>query len=434
MIDTLELFQRLSVALAIGLLIGLERGWQDRGEKEGGRSAGLRTHALGGLLGGTWGLLARGGEAASLAPGGAFALGAAFVAFSVVIAVYRFRETAAEGSFGVTTVVAAMMAFSLGAYAAIGDLDVAAAAGVAVTALLALKRVLHDWLQRLTWIELRSALVLAAMTFVALPVLPNREVAALGGLDPYEIWLMTILIAAISFAGYIAVKLIGHEKGAIVTGIAAGLVSSTAATLTLARRAREQPELAGLFTAGALSSGITMLARVVVVVAVLAPTLVATLLPPLLAGGAVLAAVATLLIRRHAKSAESTGAIDLHNPFDLRTVLVFGAILAAIMLATKLIAGKFGDSGLLALAVISGIGDVDAMTLAMARQAGADVAVALAVQVILTVVAVNTLSKAALAWSAGGRAVGLAMTLASIGAIAAGVATLALVGGLAGNP
>ncbi|MFN3867782.1 MAG: MgtC/SapB family protein [Hyphomicrobiaceae bacterium] len=429
MADTLELFQRLSVALALGLLIGLERGWQERAEREGGRSAGLRTHALGGLLGGIWGLLARGGDAAFLSTGGAIALGTAFVAFSAIVAFYRFRETNFEGTFGVTTVVAAMLAFSLGAYAAVGDLQVAAATGVAVTALLALKRALHEWMQRLTWTELRSALVLLAMTFVALPVLPNRELAELAGLNPHEIWLMTVLIAAISFAGYIAVKLVGHEKGVILTGVAAGFVSSTAVTLTLARRAKEQPELSGLFTAGALAAGATMLARVVVVVALLSPQLARSLVSPLLTAALVLAGWAALSVWHHAQNANASTGIELENPFELGTVLKFGAILALIMLATKLLSGRFGASGLLALAVISGMGDVDAMTLAMARQVGAGVTAPVAAEVILTVVAVNTVSKAALAWSAGGRAAGLPMLTASIMAIIAGAAALSLSGG-----
>lgn len=418
--DTVEIFQRLAVALAIGLLIGLERGWKERDEKEGDRSAGLRTHALSGLLGGIWGLIG-GGEAA-----GMIALGIAFAVFSAVVATYRLREIRAEGSFGATTVVAAMLAFSLGAYATAGDYQAAAAAGVATTALLALKRALHDWLERLTWIELRSALALLAMTFILLPLLPNRSVTQLAGLNPYEIWLMTVLIAAISFAGYVAVKVAGNEKGVVLTGIAAGLVSSTAVTMTLAGRARERPEMASLFTAGALLAGTTMMLRVLAVVALINIEVLRPLLPPLISAAAVSAGAAFLLMRRQRPVGEESQPIALKNPFELSTVLKFGALLAVIMLLTRFASDVAGGQGLLALAAISGLADVDALTLATARQAGGAITTELAVRAILLVVAVNTLAKAALAWSAGGRRPGLPMLLAALLAIAAGAGALAL--------
>ncbi|MGC1861159.1 MAG: MgtC/SapB family protein, partial [Methylocystis sp.] len=148
--DTVELFQRLSVALAIGLLIGLERGWQAREDREGERSAGLRTHALASLLGAVWGAISN-----QTGIGGAVALGIAFFIFSAAIILFRYRETSHDGTFGATTVMAAMLAFALGALAVVGDMQAAIAAGVAATGLLALKSSLHGWMRRLTWPELR---------------------------------------------------------------------------------------------------------------------------------------------------------------------------------------------------------------------------------------------------------------------------------------
>lgn len=419
--ETFELFQRMSAALAIGLLIGLERGWNEREDQEGTRSAGFRTHALAGLLGATWGAFAT-------RPGldGGTMLALAFAAFSAAIILFRYRESGHEGTFGVTSVVAAMLAFALGALAMLGNLQLAIAAGVATAALLALKRAMHDWLRRLTWVELRSGLVLATMTFIMLPVLPNRDVPQLAGLNLYEIWLMTVLIAAISFAGYVAVKVAGNERGVILTGIAAGLVSSTAVTMTLAERARERPELTRLFTAGALLAGTTMMLRVLVVVALLNAALARPLAPPLIAAAAVTAGIALLMMWRQSRQNGDVAPIELSNPFELATVLKFGALLALIMLATKLAAGVAGGQGLLGLAMLSGLADVDAMTLAMTRQAGAGIEMSLAVQVIALVVAVNTLAKAALAWSAGGSGPGLPMLLTGAVAIAAGAAAFAI--------
>ena len=416
--DTFELFQRFSVALAIGLLIGLERGWQER-EDEHDAAAGLRTHAIAGMLGATWGAIAL-----NTGTNGVIALGIAFAAFTAVIATYRLREIRHEGSFGSTTVIAALAAFALGAYAMLGDYQIAAAVGVAITALLSLKRVLQDWLRRLTWIELRSAIVLLAMTFILLPVLPNRRVDELLGLNPYEIWLMTIMIAAISFIGYIAIRIAGEKRGILITGVAGGLVSSTAVTVTLARLAQEHPAQARLATAGALAAGATMMVRVAAVVGVFNQKLLVALLPPLIAAAAVTAIAAYVLVGGHRSSAKTASPIKLNNPFELGTVLKFGALLAAIMILADLAKSTAGTSGLYGLATVSGIADVDAITLTMARQAGSDLSVRVAAEVIAIAVAVNTISKAFIAWITGGRGPGLPMAAVAAAAIGAGAATL----------
>lgn len=415
--DTVDLFQRFSVALAIGLLIGLERGWQER-QDEHDAAAGLRTHAVSGMLGATWGAIAMNAGAS-----GFIALSIAFAAFTAVIATYRLREITQEGTFGSTTVVAAMAAFALGALAMLGDYQIAAAVGVAITALLSLKRVLQEWLRRLTWIELRSAIVLLAMTFILLPVLPNRRVDQLLGLNPYEIWLMTIMIAAISFAGYIAVRIAGEKRGILITGVAAGLVSSTAVTVTLARLAHDNPEHKHLATAGALAAGATMMARVAAVVAIFNHTLVIALLPPLVAAAVVTTAAAYVMVGRHRDRPETSGSVQLQNPFELGTVLKFGALLAGIMVLADFAKSTAGNSGLYGLAAVSGIADVDAITLTMSRQAGSEVVIQVAAAVIAIAVAVNTFSKSVIAWITGGRDIGVPMTIVALLAIAAGAAT-----------
>ncbi|MEZ5853752.1 MAG: MgtC/SapB family protein [Hyphomicrobiaceae bacterium] len=187
---TVELFERLSLALAIGLLIGIERGWQTREEAEGERSVGLRTLALSGLLGGIWAAVAQ-----AVGPGGGFVLAAAYVVFGATIVLFRYRETSLEGTLGATTAIASLLTFALGAYAVLGDKAAAGACGVVVAVLLALKSVLHAWVKRLSWIELRSALVLLAMTFVALPILPRRPIDPWGAVNPFEIWLLTVMLA-----------------------------------------------------------------------------------------------------------------------------------------------------------------------------------------------------------------------------------------------
>ncbi|HJZ44169.1 MAG TPA: MgtC/SapB family protein [Hyphomicrobiaceae bacterium] len=417
--DTFEFIERLAVALAIGLIIGIERGWKQREEHEGERAAGLRTLALAGLLGGVWGGLAR-----ALGDWGVVALGLAFAVFTAGIVLFRLREIEHAKSYGATTAVAAMLAFSLGAFAMV-DMVAAAAAGVATAMLLALKAVLHAWLERLTWEELRAGLMLLAMTVILLPILPNREMGPLGALNPHEIWLMTITIAAMSFAGYVAIRVAGAERGVVLSGLAGGLVSSTVVTLTMAKLARDCPERQRLCAAASLLSSAVMALRVLAVASVFNFALVPWLLPPL--ASAVLAQVlfAGILLRwglnRDKTMAEP---LLLKNPFDLGVVLGFGVILTVVMMLAKALTLWTGTTTVMALAAASGIADVDAITLSMARLGRADLAVETAALAILLALGVNSVSKAVLATMTGGRNFGAMLVAGTALAIAAGLGTL----------
>lgn len=421
--DTTELVERLSVALAIGLLIGIERGWQARSEKEGERAAGLRTHALAALLGGIWGAIAvQSGE------GGLVALGVAFLTFSAAIALFRYRENVHDGTFGATTVVASMLAFTLGAYAVYGDRLAAAAAGVAVAGLLALKSALHGWVARLSFQELRSGLLLLAMTFIMLPLLPDRTVDPWASVNPYELWLMTVILAAISFAGYVAIKIAGDRGGSVITGIAGGLASSTAVTVTLSRLAREHPTRRTHLVAGVLLSGATMMARVLAVVALFNAALLPKLVAPIgLAAATLVAAGAVFLLRRDNEDRlTDSGALQLVNPFELATVLKLGALLTVVTVAAKLLTTTAGAAGAYALAAVSGLADVDAVTLSMARLGAGQLDPSTAARAILLVVLVNTLAKATLGWVTGGASVGRLLAGVSLAAVVSGVAGFAL--------
>lgn len=413
--ETFELFQRLGLALAIGLVIGLERGWRER--QDANHTAGLRTHALSGLLGGVWGALTTAlGQSAGLA------LGLAFLTFAGAITLFRYRETQQEGTVGATTVVAAMLAFALGAYAVLGDMQAAAAAGVAVTALLALKAPLHGWVKNLTWPELRSALTLLAMSFILLPVLPDRTIDPLEAINPREIWLMVIMIALVSFIGYVAVRLAGERAGIVIAGIAGGLASSTAVTLTMARLAREHPDQTRLATAGALFAGATMTARILAVVGVFNPAMLLRLAFPLVPAGLTLLAFAVFLLMFRGKADEGDRPLELRNPFELATVLKFGALLVVVMLLGEAATRWAGGAGAYVLAAVSGLADVDAITLSMARLGRGELAIATAANAIAIAAGVNTVTKAVLAWTSGGAGPGRWMAFASACALAAGVA------------
>lgn len=413
--DTLELFQRMSVALAIGLLVGLERGWRERGEREGERTAGLRTYTLTALLGAVWGALASDGAGSGLT-----ALGIAFATLSIIFAAMRYREMLHDQSFGITSIVAGMMVFALGALAVLGDMQVAAALGVTTAALLALKGALHDFVKRITWTELRSGLLLLAMTFVLLPILPRRNIDPWGAVNPFELWLMTIVIAAISFAGYIAIKLFGANRGIVFSGIAGGLASSTATTVSMAELARRHPEQVSALAAGAMLAGATMVLRILVVVGIINnEVLIKLAVPFAFAALAMAAAGGYLLSRRTAVAGEGDGLI-LKNPFDIAVVLKFGLLLMIISVLAKGITNYAGSAGAYALAAASSIADVDAVTLSMARLASGPLGADAAATAIAIVAAGNTISKTVIGYATGGRGFGRRLMVGAIAAIAAG--------------
>lgn len=409
--DQEELFRRLAVALAIGLLIGLERGWQTREESDHQRTAGLRTFALSGLLGGICALL---GAASS-----PLVLAAGLLAFTIALVTFSYLEASVEKNVSVTGVVAGILTFALGAYAMLGNETVAVGAAVAMAILLALRDPLHSWVRTVTWPEIRSVLVLLAMSFLLLPILPNRPVDPWQVLNPSEIWLLAILIATVSFAGYIAVRVLGARKGVAVAAIAGGLASSTATTLSFARLAREHPQSSRLLAGGIMLAGLTMLARIVVLAGLLQPALLATLLWPIAAAGAVTLLSAALMLRGRGRTSDEQPQLQIRNPFDLSTVLWLAALIAIILLAAKGLAGQVGNAGLFLLGAVSGIADVDALTLSMTRLSGHQVAARDAASAILIAASVNTASKAVMAAVVGGERLAQLVGGASILAIAA---------------
>ncbi|MBI1980330.1 MAG: MgtC/SapB family protein [Methylocystis sp.] len=423
-LSAVELIQRLSIALAIGLLIGLERGWASRGEAEGERAAGLRTHGLAALLGGVWGAIVQ-----PYGASGVVALALAFVLVGALIGAYRYRENMHDKTFGATTAIAVLLAFSLGAFAVIGDIQAAVAAAVATTAILALKAVLHGFVERITWDELRSGLALLVMSFILLPVLPNRAIDPWDVVNPFELWLMTVLIGAISFVGYLAVKGIGYRRGVAVAGMAGGLASSTATTAAMSRLAREYPSQIGASAAGAIFANAIMAPRILAVVAVVNAPLAWRLGPPVAAAGALFALAGVIMLRRSGgeRPGESSG-MSLGNPLDLAAVMKFGALLATVMVLSRLATHFAGSLGAYALAIFSGIVDVDAIALTMARLGATEIGARAAAGAVLLALLSNTVSKIVMGSIIGGAGMGRRLAAASILAVAGALAALWLSG------
>ncbi|MCW5689845.1 MAG: MgtC/SapB family protein, partial [Pseudolabrys sp.] len=273
-----HLLYRLALALGIGLLVGLERGWKTRDMQPGTRAAGVRTFTLCGLLGGIVAALA---QAMDSPVGGGLVLGFGFAVYAAIFAILQRDADRAGGSYSATTIVAGLLTFMLGAYAVIGDMRIAAAVAVAATGVLAIRSEIHGWIKRITWPELRSALVLLAMTCIILPIVPDMTIGGANGVNPREVWLIAIVLAGVSFLGYVAVKALGSERGILFGAIAGGLVSSTAVTVTSARRAVSGDARPALLAAGvALATAVSFL-RVIAIAAALQPSLLPLTAPAL---------------------------------------------------------------------------------------------------------------------------------------------------------
>ncbi len=405
-----ETMLKLAVALAIGLLVGLERGWRERDEPSGSRTAGLRTYGIFGLLGGVFAAL-------SLALGSSIVLAAAFLGFAALFGLFEYRESRHDETFSVTGLMAGLGVFGLGALAVVGDYRVAAAGGTALAGILASREMLHGALRRLSWVELRSALVLAAMTVIVLPLLPDRTIDPWGGFNPREVWFFTVLIATISYLGYIAVRLLGTTRGLIVSGLAGALVSSTAVTVALARMAKEAERPVPLAGAAALAALVSVL-RVTVVVGLIGGPVLVQILPVTATVAAVLALIGGLVLAR-AKSLPE-GSEMLRNPFELRALLAFAALFACVSMLNAALSARFGGSGLIVTSAASGLLDVDVAVLSALRLAGEDFAPRMIAAAVLMALVSNGVGRIFLSMLAGPLRFWLALAAISALAMAAG--------------
>lgn len=411
----LEIFQRLGLALAIGLLIGLERGWHTRERSEGTRVAGVRTFALMGLLGGICGWLA-----VVLGP---IMFGFIFIGYAILITASYWIGTYSSADYGITTEIAALLVFSLGAAAMIGELAPVAAAGVLAAALLSVKSVLHRWIERMQELELTAAIELAIISVVMLPFLPNQGYGPGGILNPYQIWWAVVLVAGLSFIGYFAIRIAGLGLGTLMTGLLGGLASSTATTLSFAKMAKRDHGLDTILAVGAVLAGSVTFLRIIVLAYLFNAPLARDLAAVLVVMTAVGVTGALILYFVLPKKREPDASPQtIRNPLELSMAVKFGGFLAIVQLAIYYFEQWFGDAGILVVAALSGITDVDALTISTARIAGEQLDMAIAVGAILIAASVNTVVKSALAFFVGGREFGLRVTGIYAVVLAAGAA------------
>ncbi|MQX53555.1 MgtC/SapB family protein [Alcanivorax sediminis] len=404
---------RLAVALLLGAIIGLERGWEARDQKSGERIAGIRTFALIGLLGGVAAVLTR--EVTEWA----FPV---LLISVVAMSIAGYNERLAHiRNFSITGMIGMLLTFCFGAIAVAVDPVMAAAAAVITATVLDSKEEIHGWVNRLKEHELDAGLKLLLISVVMLPLLPNQPFGPGGVLNPREIWWMVVMIASISFVGYFAMKLAGTRKGILFTSLFAGLSSSTALTLHFSRQSARNPELSGQLAAGILIACGTMFPRILAYCFVINRDLMPSLIWPVLVMTALLYIPAGLIWKHYGDHQTISSPPLNQNPLDLTSALVFGALLTAILLLGELLTTWLGDTGIYVLAASSGIADVDAITLSLTRMSTDQLAMNTAVIGIVIAAATNNMVKAGMTWVIGQRQMGWLVGIPMVLSLVAGM-------------
>ena len=410
---------QLLVALLLGALIGLQRGWVTREGQPGSRVAGIRTHALTSLTGGIATLLS-----ASVST---WLLPAMLLVIAAIAVTGYYVQATRTNNYSITGVVGLLLTFCFGALACGGQPMIAAMAAVITTMILDNKEEIHGALRKLREHELDAALRLLLISVVMLPLLPREGIGPGGILNLYEIWWLVVLIASVSFVGYFAVRIAGTRRGLLFTSMFAGLSSSTALTLHFSRLARSTPADSPILAAGILLACGTMFPRVLFYCFVINPSLASHLAVPMIAMTLCLYLPAFLLSRRYAPT--DVGEPELkQNPLELQSAVMLGGLMVMILLLAEWLRQWFGESGLYLLAALSGLTDVDAISLLLSRLSVAGtIPETVAASGVLLAVTVNNAVKTSLAFGIGRKALGIRVAGAMLMSMAAGFATLQLI-------
>lgn len=401
-----EAFQRLGVALGLGLLVGLQR------ERVGSPLAGIRTFSLASLFG------------ALCAVAGAWAIGAGLIALGALVVAGLLQKSENKDP-GLTTEVALLLIFALGAAAVLGPLPVVIAAGGTVAVLLHLKEQLHGFVAKLGDKELKAIMQFVLVSLVILPALPNRYFGPYDVLNPQRLWLTVVLIVGISLAGFLIYRWLGERAGSLAAGVLGGLISSTATTVSYARRAKSEVGAAQLAAVIVMIASTVVFARVLVIIGATAPKFLVVAAWPLgilFVAGAVLSLLMWKRVRGGAK-----GMPEQENPAELKAALFFVGIYAVVLIAVAFAKERLGSGGLYAVAVLSGLTDMDAITLSVSQMAlGERLEPSQAWRMILAAGISNLVFKAGIVATVGSRAM-LGRVLVAFGVMAAiGVAVILL--------
>lgn len=398
--DTFVLVQQFGAAILLGALVGLER---ERNVMNGaGHFAGLRTFALIGLLGALAYFLKDFSEWLFLAlSGGVLAL---------IVAAY-VMGTRLSKDIGLTSEVAAILVFVVGILAGMGLYNLAVLLTVALLSILHFKEVLHGWARALSERELRGAISFLIIAFIVLPLLPNESFGPYEFFNPYKVWLMVVFISGISFLSYIGIKFFGKSKGIFLSGALAGFISSTALALSFSALSKKDKKLVNPYVLAVLVASTMMFVRVLVELAVVNVAIFDALFWPFaltVGAGLLLSLWVYFRPEKMAKTVSEKAVSDVSSPFALLPALKFGLLFAAILFVVNFATETFGERGVYLTSVLSGLLDVDAITISLANLAkeGA-IGTEVAERGIVLAAMVNTAVKGGIFLAFGGRKVAI---------------------------
>ena len=399
----------LGIALGVGLLVGIER------ERHPDTVAGVRTFGLAGLIGGLAAML---GEAG--ATPWALLVVASLAGVAGVWGGVSAGSAPAEGQtvrdIGLTTAFALVATTLLGGFAVLGDRTITVMAAGVLFLLLYLRDPLHSMVRRLGKEDVRAIATFVLIALVILPVLPDRDMGPFGAINPRTAWMLVVLVVSLSLVGYIAQALLGDRAGTVATGLLGGLVSSTAATVGAARRAREDRNAMGAAATALLACGV-LPARLMMLVAVVSPVLFQRAAWWLGATAALTMIGGFVALRRNGHGVPTTRSKS-RNPSQLRSALAFAGAFVLIRIVTKATIEHGGVGIFLAAAAVAGITDMDAIAMSTAREV-ADGAIdpQLGVRAVLVALLVNTVFKLVVTRVVGGREL-FRLVLPALGAAA----------------
>jgi uncharacterized membrane protein (DUF4010 family) len=358
-----ELLKALLVSASLGALLGLERQWSgQRNHPKAETVAGARTFALWGVLGTLCAWIDRGHQP------GIFLAG--FVGMVLLVSLFLFRRAVRDRDIGLTTGAVSLATYLLGGLVSYGEVKTAVVVAVSLVVLLASKDWLHRMSRKFTSTDVYQALQFAAVTGIVLPLVPDRPYGPYGAFNPFNIWLMVVLVSGLGFAGYVAVRIFGENRGLAMTGLLGGLASSTATTLAMSRASSERPALGQVCALAVILACTVMLGRVAVLVGAVSPALLGAA-APWLALMAVPALVFAAWSWRHFRGEETAAGTanpaEAHNPLSLRVAIQFAILYALIVLLVKWAQDVFGGAGLYAASFLSGLTDLDAISLSLAQ-------------------------------------------------------------------
>ena len=379
----------LAIALGIGLLIGAERE-RRKGEGQSRSSAGIRTFAGAGLAG-----------AIAFPAGGGIVVAVTLASVAGLAALGYWRNR--DDDPGLTTEVALVLTVLLGALC-VRQPGLAAGVGVTVAVLLASRTPLHHFVRSvLTEGEAKDGLILASASLVVLPLLPNRDFGPYGALNPHAIWVVAVLVLAISAAGHVAVRVLGVRFGLPLAGFASGFVSSIATIGAMGARARATPSLLAGAVAGAVLSTVATITQMAAVVAATNLATFRALAAPLVCAG-VAAGAYGLIFSVVALRQQSPARAEFGQAFSLKTALGFALTLAVVLVSAGALRERFGQAGAIVAAAVAGLVDTHSAAISIASLVAAGkMSPGDAIGPILAGLSTNTVSKVIFARSSGGQ-------------------------------